>query len=77
MPRTQNNPIGNTVIPSVVQKNLEELFELTHEHVIKTVEPGPNDGSPRDIVLFDDGTTVYLYIKTTRGWFRTAALTQV
>lgn len=77
MGQTQNNPIGNTVIPSIVQKNFEELYETAHEHMIRDTVPAGNEGAPRDIVLFDDGTTVYLYIKTTRGWFRTAALTPV
>jgi hypothetical protein len=75
MARTQHHPTGNEVKANVVQANLEELFELAHDHVVKRVLPGANDGAIGDIVLYDDNTTVYILIKTSRGWFRTSALT--
>lgn len=77
MPRTQPNPIGNEVKSSVLQQNLEELFELAHEHQIKTSFPSASDGASRDIVIVDDGTNVYACFKTSRGWFRTTALTAI
>lgn len=77
MPKTQNNPIGNEVLSNVVQKNLEELFEFAHDHIVRSTFPAANEGSPRDIVIVDTGSAVHICIKTSRGWFQTAALTAV
>ena len=73
--KTQKHPIGNDVKANVLQINLAELFELAHEHPVRAELPAAADGMPRDIVLVDDGTNVYLCVKTSRGWFRTTALT--
>lgn len=61
----------------VVQRNMEELFAIAHQHPVRTTLPGATDGSINDILLYDDGTTVYILCKTSRGWFRTAALTAI
>lgn len=74
MPRTQPNPVGNNLKNSVVQQNLEELFEFAHDHPVRSTFPSASDGAPGDIVAVDDGTNVYACFKTSRGWFRTAAL---
>lgn len=75
MPKTQPNPIGNDVKSSVLQQNLEELFDSAHDHAVHSSLPTANEGSSRDMVIVDDGTSVYICVKTSRGWFRTAALT--
>lgn len=59
----------------IIQRNFEGLFQLAHDHPVRTTLPEATDGSVGDIVGYDDGTTVYLLYKTTRGWFRTSALT--
>lgn len=75
MPETQKNPLGNNLNVSIVQQNLKDLFEFAHQHPVKDALPSSNEGASRDIVIVDDGTNVYLAVKTSRGWFRTAALT--
>ena len=59
----------------IIQRNFEGLFGYAHEHITKTALPAASDGKPQDIVLVDDGTNVYIVVKTSRGWFRSAALT--
>lgn len=75
MPRTQPNPVGNDLKSSVVQQNLEELFQFAHDHPVRSSLPTAAQGTSGDIVIVDTGTTVYLCVKTTNGWFRTTALT--
>lgn len=59
----------------IIQRNLEEIFQLAHQHNVRIDFPGTTDGTASDIVTVDDGTNVYLLVKTSRGWFRTSALT--
>lgn len=77
MAQTQKNPIGNDFNANVIQLNFNQLFESAHEHMVKSSLPANREGSARDIVISDDGTNVYLCVKTSRGWFRTAALTAI
>lgn len=77
MPRTQPNPIGNDVIPSVLQDNLLELFQFAHDHPVRSSLPTSSQGASGDIITVDDGTNVYICIRTSRGWFRTSALTAI
>lgn len=77
MSKTQNNPVGDEVLANILQLNLEELYESAHDHVVRSTFPGANEGSPRDIVIVDTGSAVHICVKTSRGWFQTAALTAV
>lgn len=77
MSKTQNNPIGDDVLANILQLNLEELYESAHDHVVRTTFPAVNEGSPRDIVIVDTGSAVHICVKTSRGWFKTIALTAV
>jgi hypothetical protein len=61
----------------VIQRNMDELFQLAHAHGVRVSLPGSTDGMASDIVSVDNGTTVYLLVKTSRGWFRSAALTAI
>jgi hypothetical protein len=70
MPKTQSNPIGNDFSAAVMQLNL-------HDHIVRSTFPAANDGVVRDIVLVDTGSAVHICIKTSRGWFKTAALSAV
>lgn len=81
----QNDPIAPPTLTDeglrdfaeIIQRNFDDLFQLAHQHPVRTTFPGATDGAIGDIVGYDDGTTVYLLYKTTRGWFRTAALTAI
>lgn len=53
---------------SVIQQNLEELFEEAHDHKVLTNAPAETDGSVGDIALVDDGSTTKLYVKFPSGW---------
>lgn len=79
----QNEPVAPPTLKdeglkdfaAVIQRNLEELFVLAHQHGVRVTFPGATDGAASDIVTVDDGTDVYILVKTSRGWFRSAALT--
>jgi hypothetical protein len=79
----QNDPVapptatdeGLRDFAEIIQRNLDELFTLAHQHGVRVTFPGSTDGMASDIVSVDDGQNVYLLVKTSRGWFRTAALT--
>lgn len=77
MPKTQENPLGNEANANMVQKNLEDLFEFAHDHIVRSTFPAPNEGTPRDLVIVDTGSAIHICIKTARGWFKTVALTAV
>lgn len=73
MSKTQNFPIGNTVKPEVVQRNLSDLFLFAHEHVYRTTEPVSTEGAPGDIALVNlDGLTfLYCRYPDPLNWQRT------
>ena len=60
-----------------VQSNLLALFQAGHVHRFINVAPKKNDGSVGDIYLLDDGTNIYLYAKTSRGWAKSSILTLI
>lgn len=53
-----------------IQQSFDQLFNFAHDHVVMTTNPKPTDGSIQDIKIVDDGTNVYLVVKTSRGWFK-------
>ena len=77
MSRTMPRDIGNDVQPSTVKFLFEELFELAHDHPVRSTLPTAQDGNVGDIVIVDTGTVVRICTKTSRGWFQTAALTAI
>lgn len=77
MSRTMPRGIGNDFNASTSQYLFEELFQLAHDHIIRTSLPSAQEGAVGDILGVDTGTIVYICIKTPRGWFKTAALTAV
>jgi len=60
-----------------LQGNLKELFQVAHEHRRITSVPKVNDGAIGDIYIFDDGTNIRLYVKTSRGWAVSTAFTLI
>lgn len=77
MPKTMPREVGNDYSASAAKFLFEELFNSAHDHPIRSSLPTAQDGQIGDIVGVDTGTIVYVAIKTSRGWFRTAALTAV
>lgn len=61
----------------IVQSSFGTLFQAGHVHRVISAEPRANSGEVGDIYLFDDNTTIYLYIKTSRGWAKSPAFTLV
>jgi hypothetical protein len=82
---SQSSPIvpptatdGNlTGFSQVIQNSFKTLFQAGHVHRVLTVAPKPNDGEVGSIYLFDDSTNIYIYIKTSRGWAKSSALTLI
>jgi hypothetical protein len=75
--RTQKHPIGNDFNAAVMQENLRDLFQEAHSHLVKSAFPSASDGAPGDLCTVDTGSAVYFCVRTSRGWFRTAALTAI
>lgn len=79
MPKTQRRFI-NPPIPvdreeltdysATLQLTLADLFQSAHDHTVLPTNPRATDGTPQDIKIVDDGTNVYLAVKTSRGWFK-------
>ena len=73
MSKTQNYPVGNSVKPEVVQRNLEDLFLAAHEHTVRDSAPSDSEGEAGDVFLVNLNGTGYLYAKfPTLGWKRVA-----
>lgn len=85
MSLTQASPIVPPVLADrslagfsqVIQNSFKTLFQAGHTHRIITAVPKVNDGSVGDIYLFDDGTDVYIYAKTSRGWAKSTIFTLI
>lgn len=75
--KTQKHPIGNDFNAAIMQQNLTDLFLSSHDHTVRSTFPSVKEGSIADIVSVDTGTAVYICVKTSRGWFKSAALTLV
>lgn len=61
----------------IIQSAFGTLYQAAHVHAIVSVEPSDRTGNPGDIYLFDDGTNIYLYIKTGRGWAKSSGFTLI
>jgi hypothetical protein len=82
---TQSSPVAPPIasdrtllnFSQTIQNNLLALFQAAHNHQRISVAPKKNDGTIGDISIFDDGTNIYLYIKTSRGWAKSPAFTLI
>lgn len=61
----------------IIQSAFGTLFQAAHIHAVVSEVPSARTGSIGDIYLFDDGTNIYLYIKTSRGWARSSSFTLI
>lgn len=61
----------------IIQSALDVLFQAGHVHKVVDTAPTSRTGAVGDIYLFDNGTNIYLYIKTGRGWARSASFTLI
>lgn len=62
---------------ATIQSSLADLFQSAHDHLLLTASPKSTDGSLQQISIVDTGTSVYLVVKTNRGWFKSPAFTAV
>lgn len=61
----------------IIQSSFLTLFQAAHIHQVISEAPSDRAGAVGDIYLFDDGTNIYLYIKTSRGWAKSSAFTLI
>ena len=60
---------------SVIQSNLDDLYNDSHRHAIRTSIPLETDGSIGDITIVNLSGTYYIYVKVALAvWKKTAAL---
>ena len=57
-----------------IQLTFNDLYQSAHDHIVLTAKPKSNDGSVQTVSIVDDGTNVYLVVKTNRGWFKSNEL---
>jgi hypothetical protein len=60
---------------STIQLTFDDLHQSAHDHLVLSAEPVAHDGAIQTLSIVDNGTSVYLVVKTKRGWFRSAAFT--
>jgi len=62
---------------ATIQYSLSDLFRAAHDHLILTSNPKSTDGSLQQVSIVDTGSSVYLVVKTNRGWFKSPAFTAI
>lgn len=62
---------------AAIQYSFTDLFQAAHDHVIRATDPTDNDGFKQQIAIVDNGTNVYLVVKTSRGWFKSPNFTAI
>jgi hypothetical protein len=67
---TQRYPLSSDPKPETIQRNLEDLHEVAHNHDLHTSIPNDREGTVGDIVPVQVGNSSYLYIKFPAGWKR-------
>jgi len=81
--RNQVNPPGPqdrealTDYSASIQNSFDQVFQAAHDHLVLSANPGVNDGSIQTVSIVDTGTSVYLIVKTKRGWFKSPAFTAI
>lgn len=82
-PRGGINPPGPsdrrdlTDYSSVIQLTFDDLYQSAHDHLVLKTDPSANDGSIQTVSIVDNGTNVYLVVKTKRGWFKSPNFTAI
>lgn len=61
----------------IIRRGLENLYLDAHDHKVRSTDPASTDGSIQDMQIVDNGTDVYLIVKTRRGWFKSANFTAI
>lgn len=80
-PRGGVNPPGPTDrelltdYSSTIQLTFDDLYQAAHDHRVLKTDPADNDGSIETVSIVDNGTNVYLVVKTKRGWFKSPNFT--
>ena len=77
MARSMQREVGNDYSASAVKFLFEELYGDAHDHKVRATFPTIQEGSAGDIAIVDTGSVVHICVRTSRGWFQTAALTAV
>lgn len=62
---------------STIQLTFDDLYQAAHDHLVLKVNPKKADGSIQTVSIVDDGTNVYLVVKTGRGWFKSPSFTAI
>lgn len=62
---------------ATIQLTLDELFQASHDHAVLPSDPKVTDGAIRTVSIVDDGTNMYLVVKTKKGWFKSTAFTAI
>ena len=81
--RNQVNPPGPEDRPSLtdysasIQVSFDQLFQAAHDHLVLSTNPAMTDGAIQTVSIVDTGTSVYMVVKTKRGWFKSPSFTAI
>jgi hypothetical protein len=76
-PPTDSDREMLTDYSSVIQQSLGDLFLAAHDHLVLTANPPTSAGAIQTVSIVDTGTSVYLVVKTKRGWFKSPVFTAI
>ena len=62
---------------AVLSRSLDDLYDSAHEHSLLTADPASTTGQVGDLKIVDTGSSVYLVVKTSRGWFKSSAFSAI
>jgi hypothetical protein len=86
MAKSQRSPINPPIYTdretlTDYSKNIQDsmviLYQAAHDHLVLSANPSSKEGSVQTISIVDTGTSVYLVVKTNRGWFKSPAFTAI
>lgn len=60
-----------------IQYSFSDLYTAAHDHPVLSANPSASSGSVQQVSIVDDGTNVYLIVKTNRGWFKSTNFTAI
>lgn len=60
-----------------IQDSFQQVFQAAHDHLVLKVNPATTDGAIQAVSIVDTGTSVYMVVKTSRGWFKSPVFTAI
>lgn len=76
-PPTPSDRDSLTDFTAAIQYSFTDVFQAAHDHPVLSSDPSKNDGAIQQMSIVDTGSSVYLVVKTSRGWFKSPTFTAI